>query len=187
MLENLKRYSGFKKLLSREERLSIVDVLVFGSAVKGKERPRDVDLAVIFLKDADAEIIKKIEGYFEKGKLSVHISTLNVQDFFQKPHSLAKTLLHEGISLFSFQPLFHNFGFSSQVLYVYDLRKMTPSEKVRFVYAFKGRDGKGIVKRFGGAFIADGCFLIPIEKDGEILEIFEQWHASFVRRLILAH
>ncbi len=187
MLENLKSYSGFKKLLSREERLKIADILVFGSAVKGKERPRDIDLAVIFLKDVDMEIIKKIEGYFEKGKLSVHISVLNVHDFFQKPHSLAKTLLHEGISLFSFQPLFRNFGFSSCALYVYDLRKMTPSEKVRFIYTFKGRNGMGIVKRLGGEFIADGCFLIPIEKDGEILEIFEQWHAPFVRRLILTN
>lgn len=183
MSKNL--YKSLKKKLNGIDLEEIVDIFLFGSAVKGKEFPRDIDLCIIFRKKISNEIIKEIENKLKD--VNIHLSSLNVDSFFRKPHSLIKTLLVEGISIFNGNSFIQNFGFSSYVLYSYSLLKLKPSEKVKFVYLLKGRDGDGIVKKFKGKWIIDGCFIMPIQKDSEILAIFEKWMIPYQRKEILIH
>lgn len=178
-------YKSLKKKLNGINLEEIADIFLFGSAVKGKEFPRDIDICIVFRKKISNEIIKEIENKLKN--FNIHISSLNVDNFFRKPHSLIKTLLVEGISIFNGNPFIQNFGFSSYVLYSYSLLKLKPSEKVKFVYLLKGRDGDGIVKRFEGKWIIDGCFIIPIQKDNEMLAIFKKWMIPYQRKEILIH
>ena len=73
-------------------------------------------------------------------------------------------------------------------LYTYDLTKKSKSHKVRFVYCLKGRHKeKGLVKTYNGKFLAPGCFIIPINHDKDIQEVFALWKINYKKKLILMH
>ncbi len=185
MLKKLSVY--LKKELKGLDLTEIVDILLFGSAIKGKEFPKDIDICIIFRKKISEEIINEIENRLKE--FNIHVSSLVVDNFFRKPHSLIKTMLVEGKSILNKeQPFIKNFGFSSYVLYSYDLSKLKPSEKVKFVYLLKGRKKEiGIIKKMNGEWIADSCFIIPIQKDSEMLIILKKWAISFKRKEALIH
>lgn len=183
MPKELSKY--LKEKLKGIDLTEVTDILLFGSAVKGKEFPEDIDLCIIFRKKISGKTIEEIENKLKN--LNVHISSLTIDNFFSKPHSLAKTLLLEGISILNGKPFIQNFGFSSYTLYSYELSKLKPSEKVRFVYLLKGRKEEGMVKKMNGEWIADGCFIIPVQKDSEMLIILKKWQIPFKRKEILIH
>lgn len=183
MSKNLCKY--LKKKLEGLELKEIADIFLFGSAVKGKEFPTDIDLCIIFRNKINEKIIADI-GNRLKG-FNAHISSLVADNFFRKQHSLIKTLLVEGVSILRGKPFIQSFGFLSYVLYSYDLSKLKLSEKVKFVYLLKGRKEQGIVKKFGGEWIADSCFIVPVQRDSEILAIFKKWAVKYSRKEVLLH
>ncbi len=187
MLKKLKNYSVLKKIIKQLDLKDILDIFLFGSAAAGKEKPRDIDICIIFRKRIDRELIKSLNEQFEKKELNVHVSFLTSDAFFtKKTHALAKTLLFEGISLITEKPFSKVYGLASWTLYTYDLSKLKKSKKVRFVYLLKGRgEEKGIVEQLDGKFIAPGSFIIPIAKDREIIEIFDSWKIKYTRKKIM--
>jgi len=75
-----------------------------------------------------------------------------------------------------------------QALYYYDLSKEPKSKKVRFVYLLKGRKkGEGVIQRFKGSFLVNGCFTIPIKHDQEMQEILNKWKIKYKRKLMLTY
>ncbi|OYT41579.1 hypothetical protein B6U80_01135 [Candidatus Pacearchaeota archaeon ex4484_26] len=181
MLKKLKRF-----LVSRIKRLGIVDALLFGSAVKGKVLPGDIDVCLIFRNKVSLEVVDKLAKEAKSKGFNLHISTLTIDNFFTKPHSLIRTLLKEGISISTGRKFSENFNLKSFTLYSYTLKKIKPSSKVRFVYLLKGRGKEsGFVKRLNGKWINDGCFIIPIEKDNEILEVMKRWKINYKREVLL--
>lgn len=183
MPEKLMNY--LRKNLKGLDLAEVIDIFLFGSAVKGKEFPKDIDICIIFRKKISEKLIKDIENKLKE--FDIHISSLIADNFFQKPHSLIKTLLAEGISVFSKKSFAQGFGFSSYVIYSYNLSEIRPSKKVRFVYLLKGRKEPGIVKKINGEWLADSCFIIPMEKDSEMLVIFKKWSIPFKRKEALIH
>ena len=183
MPKSLNKY--LKEKLEGIDLTEIADIFLFGSAVKGKEFPKDIDLCVVFRKKILENVIKSIENRLKE--FNIHTSSLTIDNFFRKPHSLIKTLLVEGTSILGGKPFIQNFGFSAYVLYSYDLSKLKPSEKVKFVYLLKGRKVEGIVKKMNGEWIIDSCFIIPIQKDSEMLIILKKWAIPFKRKEVLIH
>jgi len=72
------------------------------------------------------------------------------------------------------------------VIYTYDISKLKPSNRVRFVYLLKGREkGKGLINQLKGKFLAPGCFYISKEHDKEIKKLFKEWKVlNFSREVI---
>ncbi len=182
MLEKLKKSLAIKPKNKNE----IVDIILFGSAVKGKYLPKDIDICIIFKNKPIPEILKEIEEKAKKTKLNIHISTLTAKNFFTAPHSLIKTILKEGRSILTKKTISEIYGLSAYSLYTYSLTKMTPTEKVRFIYTVKGRKNeKGFVKKIGGEWITDSCFIIPINKDSEIQKLLKRWNIQYKRKNVL--
>lgn len=168
-----------RKLISGD----IVDVVLFGSSVKEKTSPADIDIAVIFRNTIKRETLKKFQDALDERH---HISSLTIDQFFTHPHSLAKTILFEGISLITNKKISDNFNLQPYTLYKYDLKKEKPSKKVRFVYLLKGRaKSKGIIEEFKGTYVSNSLFMIPMEKDEEMLEILKKWEIKFYRKKIM--
>ncbi len=183
MSKKSKELSKLKNKVSKLVSDDIVDILIFGSAAKEKTNPTDIDIAIIFRKNINRETLKKFQNSLGE---KYHISSLTIDQFFSRPHSLAKTLLFEGISLLTNKKLAQNFNLQSFTLYKYDLKKEKPSKKVRFVYLLKGRNkNKGIIEQFKGTYISNSSFMIPIEKDEEMLEIFKMWEIKFYRKKLM--
>ncbi len=181
-----KLITSLRKKLKEIDLTEIADIFLFGSAVKGKEFPEDIDVCIVFRKKILEDKIKEIENKLKE--FNAHISSLVIDNFFRKPHSLIKTMLVEGVSVFNKKSFIQNFGFFSYVLYSYDLSKLKSSEKVKFVYLLKGRKKEiGIIKKMNGEWIADSCFIIPIQKDSEMLIILKKWEIPFKRKEALIH
>jgi predicted nucleotidyltransferase len=180
MLKGSKLYLKLKKIIKEYD---LEDIILFGSFVKGKTIAKDIDICLIFKKSVDLKIIKKIQAKLGD---NFHISSLSVDNFLNKKHNLTQTLLFEGISIKSRRSLSDVYSLKSYGLYYYDISEMKKSNKVRFVYLLKGRGNeKGIVKEFKGQFLVNGCFIIPVEKDNEMLEILRQWNVKFKRKMVL--
>jgi len=144
--ELLKIKTRLRKLIKDKD---VYDIVLFGSFVKGKNMSRDIDIAVISEKD-----IEDVRGF--------HVSKLNIKDFF-KPVSLVKTLLREGYSLKKGMAFSEVYGFKNKCLFKYDLRELSPSEKVRAVGFLKGRGKeKGLVLEKDGEWINNQVFFSPV-------------------------
>jgi predicted nucleotidyltransferase len=183
MLKNLKNYSILSKIAKKIRSDDIVDIILFGSSAKGKKDPKDIDISVIFRNKINLELNGKINEEYEKKDLNVHVSSLTVDDFFTKPISLMRSIFFEGISLLNKKRILENYGLTAWSIYNYNLTNLKKSDRVRFVYLLKGREKEeGLIKTFKGNFLAPGCFMVPIEKDNEVLEILNKWKIIFKRK-----
>ncbi len=177
-----KNFLELKKKIKKYDS-ELIDAFVFGSAVKGKTDFEDIDVCLIFKNKINTEVITELENHFGE---KIHISTLSAEDFFRQPHNLAQTMLLEGISIFTGKSIANAYGMNSASLFTYDLVGLSTSRKVSFVQMLKGRRGdKGLVKSLGGRFIASAAFIVPVEKDAEILEVMNLWKIKFRRERLL--
>ena len=159
-----------------------VDVILFGSSVRGNFSPRDVDVCII-LKDNDekksidlADSLGKLTDNF---KLKFHINIL-VSSSFISGNTIAKTLLNEGYSIKHNKNFSLLLGFENKSLFVYALKHFSPSKRVKFHYLLKGRYGsKGMLKEVQGKFLGTGSILVPTEKEDLLKEIFDKWDVKY--------
>lgn len=185
MLKNLEKYSAIKKECRKIHDYNIVDILLFGSAARGRIEYGDVDICIIFRNKIDLSTASRLAGALDKERMKSHVSSIKVDEFFSKPHSLIRALMTEGISLLSGKKLSDNFGLDSHALYTYSLTSMKTVERVKFVFLLKGRGKKGIIEKNDGFFLAPSCFIVPIRNDGEIKEILDAWNVKYTRKIIM--
>ncbi len=165
--------SKLKDLLKNKE---VIDIIIFGSVLKGKALPRDIDIAII------TENPEKI-----KSPPEFHASIIHPKDFFINVPSIVSTLLKEGYSLKNNKPLSEAYGFSSKSLFVYHLSALTPSKKVRIVNLLKGSKEKGMVEKNKGKWLANQTFLIPLESEHLFTSFFINMNVKFQKFNVLIH
>jgi predicted nucleotidyltransferase len=130
----------------------ILDVILFGSLVKGKLKPNDIDVALITNKRIEEEIV----GF--------HISTIAPKDFFINPPSIISTIIKEGYSIKNKKYFSEYFRFNARVLFTYNLKKLNASKKVKIVNLLRGNKKEaGLVIGNKGEWLANQVFLLPIE------------------------
>jgi len=158
---NLKLLSHLKaKLNSLLKDKEILDVILFGSAVRGNLEPRDIDLALI----TESKKSINLEGF--------HVSIINPRDFVVNPPSIINTLLREGYSIKNNKKFSEYFRFDSRVLFTYELKGLEPSKKVKLVNILHGKkEDEGLVKSSKGEWMANQVFIIPVE-NSSIIEKF---------------
>lgn len=166
-----------KKEFNKElEDKTILDIIVFGSLVKGKALPRDVDIAIITSKETS---IKK-DNY--------HISVLKPEDFFVDSPSIITTLLKEGYSLKNNKYLSENYGFTNKVLFKYELTAKTASEKVKIVNILHGKNKqKGMVEENKGIWLANQIFTTLPENQYLFEKLFQNLNINYTKSHILIH
>lgn len=161
-----------KKYLNNKE---ILDIIIFGSVIKGKENPEDIDIAVVTRK----EFKTTLPGF--------HVSVLKPEDFF-KPLSLSHTLLREGYSLKNEKFFSELYKFSNKVLFRYELISLSPSLKVKVVNVLRGKNEKaGMVEENSGEWLSNQVFLSPIEKEYLFEGFFLNMGVKFNKFFVLIH
>ncbi len=174
----LPSFSRLSSIARKIKNPNIKDIVLFGSFARGKLQPNDIDVCLIVDGDIDTSRLEKKFG--EK----VHLSTLKTSSFPKR--TLWTTLLNEGISLKTGKKFAQTLGYTPSVLYWYDLKGFTQSDKVRFFYALKGRNKNvGILKQVKGTALAKGVLSIPPEHDSEMQQFFLDWKLPFNRRPLL--
>ncbi len=191
MLNKQKDWSGaikaIKVWLKSEQ---VVDVIIFGSSVRGKSTPRDIDLCIILHDHQEKkalDLIHSLSQKIDKKGVKFQINILTEKTFFSGENSLVKTLFQEGFSVIKNKPFATLYGLSSQSLLVYSLVGFSGSQRVRFHYLLRGRSGQpGILSKLHSELVNDGVISVPTEYEDEWREIFQQWGVQYqVRRMLL--
>lgn len=162
-----------KKELKDKE---ILDIVVFGSVVKGKEKPNDIDIAIISNEDIS------INNH------SIHTSLIKPQDFFINPPAIINTLFREGYSLKNEKPFSQLYNFSNKVLFKYELSSLNLSRKVTAVNVLRGKNKEeGLVKSNKGEWLANQVFFAPVENEHIFQEFFKNFKINFKKFYVLIH
>ena len=80
----------------------VADVIVFGSFVRGKLEPGDIDLCVIIRDAMDAvglELVDSLKQELKDSGLKFQVNILAEGELLFSGNTLARTLLEEGVSI----------------------------------------------------------------------------------------
>ena len=166
-----------KNLLSiyKKNKEKIFDIILFGSAVKGKEFFKDIDIAVVF-KIKDDNILNEINKIDSK----VHADYVLLEELYKE--SLWKTLVREGISVVYDKKVSSIFGLSSSGLFTYNLTKL--KRKARFSQVLKGYKSESVIKKVSGKVLKPGVILVPIDKVELFRTFLETWKVDYTLKII---
>lgn len=180
--------TSLKKWLNEEKKdNSIFDIVLYGSSVKGKENPADMDIAVIFRSGSLKDRLSKVQLIKRKIKLDkkIDIKGILLEELF-KPEFFARSgIFLEGMSIFDGKYFSEKIGFSGFVLFNYFLTGKTHTEKVKFNYVLSGRKEKGIVSYLEGKQIAPCVVKIPIKNSLEFEEVLKKHKISYSKMNVL--
>lgn len=181
--------SSLQKNVQQEKNdSSIFDIVLYGSAVRGKINPRDIDIAVIFREGTLKQRLEKIQAIKKKIKENefiIDIKGILWEELFQQEFFARSGIFVEGISLFDGKPFSYKMGFESSILFFYILKNKSHTEKIKFNYILRGRNDIGIIKKLQGTHLAPGVIKFPIKSAAEFEEILLQHTISYTKMNVL--
>lgn len=145
-----------KTLLNKD---AIQDIIIFGSASKGKINPNDVDIAILLKKEMP-EIKKLVKDIIPNADVQI----IGPYDVYNK---LFLTIIKEGFSVKKNAYLHDLYNIKPVKLYKYNLKQLTSSKKVMFERAIKSI---GHIKRLSNSVI-----LVPIEHSSQFEDFLRHW------------
>lgn len=164
-------------------------VVLFGSYARGDfDEGSDVDLLLIFQDKFSLEgRWRKITETTAKRHIFVQVVAMTVDELKSSP--LLSVALREGKILFSTErfSLQGLTNFKPYALVSYDLRSMSPDNKVKFVQALQGRKSgkytyKGILLELGGFKVGRNCLLLPQESVAKLTSFFDKEGVTYFIR-----
>lgn len=157
------------------------DILVFGSAVKGKHSPKDLDVIVLFKKKVDKDAEYKIRKELEKHYKNISIISKTKKTVLEPTFDARESILFEGISLLSGKNISETYGFSPLGMFKYDTKRWDNLKKTKFYYALNGRSGKsGMLQEMECIRLSDNIVLTPMDKIEQVKEFFDRWGLAYV-------
>ncbi len=156
--------------------------MLFGSAVKSKTSPADIDVCMVVNSTKD-EALRFSEELQKELGTDFHVSYLLLNNFFANPEPIWLSLIHEGESIITGRRLSELLFSESRILFKYETSRLPYTDKIRFYYALKGRDGKnGIIKSTNSEFLAKTIILVPVRFDNDVQSFFREWNVPFTRQ-----
>ena len=165
--------------LIRKKYPDVKDIILFGSAARGKDKPKDVDVLLLFHTSVD----KKVEQEFRRTAKTDNLDVVSItQEEFEGEGFIAKEgMLLEGISLPDKNLVAKRFGFFSCMMFSYDLKKITGSKRTRFYYALQGRaEQEGLLSRTGAIKYAENNILCKYDDSEQVKTFLSLWDVPFV-------
>lgn len=175
-----REFSSAINEIYKKHKSEILDIIVFGSAIKGKEKPNDLDILLLFRDKEDLNIAYELRKKLEKFISAVQVTTKTYNGLFDNKFRARTAYLGEGYSLLRKEFISKGLGYTNVFLFKYALKGFSQSKRMQLQYALYGRDRKsGITKELRLRKFADTVFLCPVENTEKLKEFFEQWSISF--------
>jgi len=183
MLSDLKkRLSEIAKEFASENP-DVWDILLYGSLIKGKEKPNDVDIAVIASRGNPFEISFEFKRLLEESGFSpeeVDVKGFLLGELFDENNLVGFALLVEGYSLLNGKFLHERLNANGYFLFRFSYSSLPQSEKMRFLYAYRGRNGNlGLLKQTNSMELAPGVVLVPVSSVYKFREFLSLWGLSY--------
>ena len=160
-----------------EKNKEILDIILFGSAIRGKAHPKDIDILLLFSRKIDDDTVAEVKTVLEKSEYDFEITPVIYADLFSESF-LPRDTIFDGISLITKKRLSEGFGYKPFVLFRYSLPGFDNSKRVRFFYALHGRYAKGLLKEMGYRLGKDS-FLIFSDKSEEFKKFLDTWKVGY--------
>lgn len=184
MLNKLKKY-----LESEKKDKNLFDIIIYGSFVKGKYIPNDIDILVIFLNGELRERLNRIQEIKNKLKvlkINIDIKQILLKELFSSDFFARTGILLEGVSVFKNKKFSEILGFKAYTLFWYSINHLTHTQKVKFNYILSGRNSsEGIIKNLNGERLVNSAIKIPLERTLEFEDILKKNKINYKKRDIL--
>lgn len=183
MLSKLHKNKAFSSAITefyKKHAAEILDIILFGSAAKGKENPNDLDILLLFKDKEDLDTAYTLRKKLETVGFAVHVTTKTYTALFDKNFLARAAVLGEGYSLIRKESISKGLGYSNISLFKYELKGFSQSRRMQLQYALYGRDRKsGMAKELNLKKFADTIFFCPVENTEKLKEFFENWNIRF--------
>ncbi len=164
----------------KKHKSEVLDIILFGSAVKGKEKPDDLDILLLFRNKEDLDTAYELRKKLEKSAVEVHVTTKTYEGLFDKNFRARAVFLGEGYSIIRKEFISKGLGYANISLFRYELKGFSQSKRMQLQYALYGRDRKsGIAKELKLRKFAGTIFFCPVENTEKLREFFEHWNIRF--------
>ncbi|HDR53804.1 MAG TPA: hypothetical protein ENN60_04035 [archaeon] len=154
-------WESFRKVLGEP---GVVDVIVFGSSVRGKDKPGDLDVCVVWQGKAG-----RTPGAID----------LSYEELFSPAFLAREDILADGFSLRLGKTLSEAFGYQTFHSFSYSLGKMDYNTRARFHAAMRKTVNElGMLK-------LKALVLVPVEKVERFREFLTYWKIDFRESRVL--
>ena len=178
MLHNTKLINELKK--KAKQYPAIEDIILFGSFVRGKTKPQDVDVLLIFQIVVDKEVEYTIRKVLEKFYPNLSLLSKTIKTVQDPAFDARESILFEGISLLDGVYYCSKYGFSARGMFRYEFKNWSSLQRTKFYHAFNGRRStKGIVDRTQSIKLSDKVVLVPVENIELFKEFLESWGLEY--------
>ncbi|HLC88609.1 MAG TPA: nucleotidyltransferase domain-containing protein [Candidatus Nanoarchaeia archaeon] len=158
----------------------VENIIVFGSLVRGKEKPGDIDLLVIFKTMVIKEVEYQIRKEIEKKYKNVSIISKTAATLLDPAFDARESILFEGKSFLKDKTLAEQYGYNPVGMFKYNFTGWSKLQKTKYYYALNGRDTRrGILEECGGIKLADGIILVPLHKVEAFRSFLEFWKVVY--------
>lgn len=156
------------RIFLNTNRNELLDIILFGSTVKGKEKPKDTDIILIFRNKENEEVAHNLRKTIAQHNPDITTKTYkNLYDNFTAKESILK----EGYSIQYNAFIAEKAGYKSMILIKYNLKNKTKNEKNKFYFSLTGRNGnKGMTQIIHIKKFTNNTILCNIEKIEETRE-----------------
>ena len=162
-----------KKVL--KENKEIEDIILFGSFMKGKSKPKDIDILLIF----KTKINKSLETPFKQLNEKIDVNSITKQELDGEGFIAKEGLYLEGLSLKTNKLLANSLGFSSFALVKYSLKNIKGSERVKFYYALNGRNKEGFLTTIQAKKFSEEVIICDYNKIEQLKDFFNTWNLKY--------
>lgn len=165
-------------LIKRFQQVS--DIFLFGSTVRGKLKPQDTDILILFKDKVDKEVEYSIRKILEKRYPRLSIISKTEKTVLDESFDARESILFEGKSLISGKKFADRYGFQSFGLFKYDFGSWSKLQKTKFYYVLNGRAGRqGMADVLGCIKMFDSALLVPLEKIDPLKDFLDSWNLRY--------
>ncbi|MEW6062924.1 MAG: nucleotidyltransferase domain-containing protein [Nanoarchaeota archaeon] len=159
-----------KPLLKKYDVLE--DIIIFGSFVKEKIEPKDIDIA-LFVSKIDEKLIENIKNEIIPliKNLKIDFTILSIKQIYS---GVWLSLLKEGYSIGKENFLYKIYKIQPLIMYKYNLSSLTAIQKVQF-----SRGLNKILKDTTGIKLSRTIILIPISYSEMFEEFLKTWKIEY--------
>jgi len=185
MSKNLLLPSSFEKYTRQfyaEHRNVLLDIILFGSTIRGKQKPADTDILLLFKDKTDLAVSYQFRKSGEKYHLNLEVIPKTYHELLSSDFLARESILSEGYSIIKKASLSKLLNFSSFVLFRYHLKNLTKSKRMLFYYSLYGRrtGETGMLSALQAVKLTDSTLLVPVSKSEEAKIYLASWHIDFM-------
>lgn len=175
------RFKSEIKLFFKKNKKEIIDIILFGSSIRKKTKPRDIDLLVLYKDKKNIDVSYELKKRLKEKGYDVDITDKTYEELFKGTFKAVEGILSEGYSLIFDKFLSEGFGYMNLILFRYELKGLNKSERMRFYYSLYGRnkDQKGVLKELNAIKFSDTILLCGIENSEKMKEYLRNWNIKF--------